>query len=147
MSVRRAHSWEAAALAALHQRIFPEPWGQDFWATALADDGIRVWCVGDGRLMAMAALRIVLDEAEVLTLGVAPDARREGFARDLLRAAMAEVYADGVAEVFLEVAATNHPAYALYEQFGFKTISERKAYYADGDTALVMRWRDGRVPD
>jgi ribosomal-protein-alanine N-acetyltransferase len=89
---------------------------------------------------AFALVRSVGGEAELLTLAVAPRAQRQGRGRRLLQRWLAT---ETATEVFLEVAADNTPAIALYRDLGFAVISERKAYYARPQgpavDALLMR--------
>ncbi|NVN31455.1 ribosomal-protein-alanine acetyltransferase, partial [Endobacter medicaginis] len=42
------------------------------------------------------------------------------------------------ARLFIEVAAGNGPAIALYRGCGFVEVGRRRRYYPDGDDALVM---------
>jgi ribosomal-protein-alanine N-acetyltransferase len=86
----------------------------------------------------MILVRVAADEAEILTLGVAPKARRAGLGRALLDAACEAARAAGAARLFLEVAATNQAARALYDAAGFAQIGRRRRYYADGTDALMM---------
>ncbi|MEM6619932.1 MAG: GNAT family N-acetyltransferase [Pseudomonadota bacterium] len=74
-------------------------------------------------------LRSAGPEAEILTLAVAPDARRQGIARALLALGETQARARGVAEMFLEVAQDNHPALALYRGTGYREAGVRKDYY------------------
>jgi [ribosomal protein S18]-alanine N-acetyltransferase len=83
--------------------------------------------------------RITADEAEVLTLAVAPLARRQGIATGLLRAATERVRAHGGTAMFLEVATTNCPALALYRREGLIEVGHRRHYYSDSSDALVLR--------
>ena len=83
--------------------------------------------------------RIAADEAEILTLAVLPDQRRQGLARILLEEAARQCEAVGAGTLFLEVATRNEAARALYGAQGFEEIGRRRGYYADGDDALVMR--------
>ena len=83
--------------------------------------------------------RAVADEAEILTLAVTPLVRRNGAGRALVEAAAAIAAARGADSLFLEVAATNAAALGLYAASGFETAGLRRAYYADGADALVMR--------
>jgi ribosomal-protein-alanine N-acetyltransferase len=45
---------------------------------------------------------------------------------------------NGIEKIFLEVKDSNKVAIALYENFGFKKISQRKNYYSDGSNADIM---------
>jgi ribosomal-protein-alanine N-acetyltransferase len=136
--IDRATEAHAAALAAIHAASFPpaEAWGADAISLQLALRG------GFGlidRRGGMLLARIVRDEAEVLTLAVAPAARRQGIAAGLLREARGLAAACGAAAIFLEVATGNAAALALYCREGFAEIGRRRRYYVDGSDAVVMR--------
>ena len=45
----------------------------------------------------------------------------------------------GAGAMFLEVAAGNAPALALYAREGFAEVGRRRRYYSDGTDALVLR--------
>ena len=83
--------------------------------------------------------RMAADEAEILTFGVAPNARRRGHGAALLRGAVDGARARGAGAMFLEVAAGNAPALALYAREGFAEVGRRRRYYSDGADALVLR--------
>ncbi|HQT86797.1 MAG: hypothetical protein B7Z58_17505 [Acidiphilium sp. 37-64-53] len=83
--------------------------------------------------------RAVADEAEILTIGVAPAVRRQGLARRLLGLALDESRQRGAATMFLEVAADNAPALGLYRSCGFKDCGIRRDYYGPGADALLLR--------
>jgi ribosomal-protein-alanine N-acetyltransferase len=128
----------AAALAAVHASAFPpaEAWGAD--AIALQLDLPGTFGLIDQR-GGMLLGRIASDEAEVLTLAVAPGARRQGIATGLLRAARSEAARRGAICLFLEVATGNAAARALYQREGFVEVGRRRRYYADRSDALVLR--------
>lgn len=126
MTLRRAQIGDAAALARIHQAAFEHPWSQADFSTYLASD--LVWVIGEP-VVGFLLIRAVGDEAEILTLAVDPAARRNGHARALLAAAKQDLMAQGVARVFLEVAADNPAALALYQHAGFEMIGLRKGYY------------------
>ena len=84
--------------------------------------------------------RSVLDEAEILNLGVAPPARRQGVARALVGELLSAFVGSGVRSVFLEVRESNHPALALYQSFGFRAVGRRQRYYQRPvEDAVVLR--------
>lgn len=79
-------------------------------------------------------------EAELLRVAVHPDARRQGLARKLLEASESFLRATGIADLYLEVRTANAPARALYEALGWQVQRVRKAYYRDGEDA-VLYWK------
>ncbi|MFL1461646.1 GNAT family N-acetyltransferase [Roseococcus sp. DSY-14] len=127
-----------ARLAAIHADTFPrdEAWGEGALRTMLEMPGAILAAEGeDGFLLARAAG----GEAEILTLAVRPAARRRGVARRLLGSAAAAARSLGAAALFLEVAADNAPALALYGQAGFAPVGLRRNYYGPGRDARVLR--------
>jgi ribosomal-protein-alanine N-acetyltransferase len=93
-----------------------------------------------GDVVGYSVGRAMLDEAEILNLGVAPHARRRGIARTLVRALLAEFAGVGARSVFLEVRESNLPARGLYESFGFREVGRRTRYYRRPvEDAVVLR--------
>lgn len=128
---------QAPALAALHAAAFPpaEAWGADAISLMLGLEGAYgLGLEGQGFILA----RAVAGEAEILTLAVAPEARRQGVAGALLRAAMIEAQYRDALVMFLEVSAANIAARGLYAGAGFTQVGLRRRYYADGTDALVL---------
>ncbi|MEM7176983.1 MAG: GNAT family N-acetyltransferase [Pseudomonadota bacterium] len=91
----------------------------------------------------LIVLRIALDEAEILNLGVVPSARRQGLASRMMAAAETEAARLGVAKLYLEVAVDNTPARTLYVRRGFDEVGRRRGYYLRPDggraDALILR--------
>ena len=87
--------------------------------------------------------RVASDETEIFSLGVANDFRRRGVGRALVETLCALTAAQGAKSVFLEVAADNPGAAALYRSLEFKAVGRRKNYYRDPGgarvDAIVMR--------
>ncbi len=120
-------------LANLHKQCFPhKPWGADDFAD-LKKSGCEIIASQNGFIV----YRIVADEAEIITIGVAPNARRTGIAAAMIGIMEADLKKHGVKHIFLEVAVDNAPARALYEQCGFVQIGVRPKYY-DGTDAIIM---------
>lgn len=86
--------------------------------------------------------RAIAGEAEVITLAVDPAARRRGIGRALVQEFLASARQKRADSAFLEVAADNAAAIALYRACGFAQTGLRRAYYrtADGRAldALVL---------
>lgn len=129
----------AELLARLHAQCFDTPWDSATFAQLLGQPTSRAWL---GRPeqpggetpapLSFAVLSAVGDEAEILTIGVVPAARKTGAGRALLAAILADLAALGATRVFLEVAVSNTAAIALYSGAGFSRIGTRKNYLKVG---------------
>jgi ribosomal-protein-alanine N-acetyltransferase len=71
----------------------------------------------------------------IVTIGVLPNYQRKGVGRALLNACEAQLKTP---RLRLSVRASNQAAINLYEQEGYRTMDIWKAYYDDGENALVM---------
>ena len=124
---------EAARLAAIHAEAFDRP-GETSWSAAAFADlliqaGVFAVEAADGFIL----MRVVADEAEILTLAVRPGARRGGLGGRLVGEGVLAAAARGATRVFLEVAEDNLAARALYERTGFVEAGRRPGYYAAAD--------------
>jgi len=81
-------------------------------------------------VVGFAEVRLVLDEAEVLALAIAPAWQGQGLGRLLLQQVLAQLRAQGCLRCLLEVRRSNLRAQRLYLQAGFVQDGLRKAYYA-----------------
>ena len=128
------------ALADIHAAAFttPRPWRADEFAAFLADDACDLVALPGG----FALIRTAADQAELLTIAVDPGHRRRGMATTLLARCRAQARERGAVTLFIEVAADNRGAIALYEKTGFVRTGHRPDYYTcpDGTRsgALVM---------
>ena len=122
-------------LARLHARAFthPRPWTALEFASLL--DSPHVFAVGDSRAFALG--RVIADEAELLTIAADPALRRQGLGRAALAAFHAAATARGARTAFLEVAADNIAARALYDAAGYRRCGERPGYYRGPDGHAV----------
>jgi ribosomal-protein-alanine N-acetyltransferase len=124
----------AEALAAIHRAAFADGWTAEALRSLMASEGVTALRAGEAFILVRAAA----GEAEILTLAVAPSARRQGLARALVAAAKETVRRQGATRLCLEVSAQNAPARALYDSAGFRQVGARRGYYADGADALTL---------
>lgn len=120
-----------AALATLHAQAIttPRPWSEAEFAALLALPGTLLLTQAGGFVLG----RVVLDEAELLTIVTAPAQRRQGIGAALMAAFHRRAAAQGAVTVFLEVAAGNAPAQALYARSGYALRGRRRGYYRHPD--------------
>jgi len=85
-----------------------------------------------------------LEEAHLLTIGIAAEHQRKGIGGELLGRMMAIAHDSGMCRVILEVRPSNTAALALYRKGGFRQIGLRRGYYpADNngrEDAIVMEY-------
>jgi ribosomal-protein-alanine N-acetyltransferase len=124
----------APALAALHKTAFPsDPWDTQSFATLLSQPGMLAFIDERGGFI---LLRMVADEAEIITIGVTTP--RQGIGHALAQAALTHATRNHITKIHLEVAAGNTAARALYAALGFTQTGKRRAYYPDGADALTL---------
>lgn len=133
-----------AALMPYERAMFgTEAWTASSYRTELADKRRRYYLAAEGsagELLGWAGVMIVGDTAEILTVGVVPEARGRGIARKLIAGLLDEARRREVTEVFLEVRVDNDAARGLYLSEGFAEVGLRPGYYDLGRVdAVVMR--------
>lgn len=134
---------DAPAMASAHAQAFDTPWDEMDFEDLVQAPGRFGFVVRGEDPAGVLICRAVGGEAEILTVGVAPWARRQGVGLALMTAAIGAAKAAGAEEMFLEVDVDNAGAVALYERLGFVRTGLRKGYYDRGAAgradALVMR--------
>lgn len=129
-----------AQMAALHARVFsvPRPWSEAEFADFLASPLVFARVETSGFLLG----RVVAGEAELLTLAVDPNHWGRGIGGRLVAAFIQTAQSQRCESAFLEVAARNERARALYARLGFLQVGCRRGYYSNatgpGDDALIL---------
>lgn len=137
---------DAKTLADLHARAFYRGWPTGEFATYI-DDARQTptYIATDARhhIAGFAIIRLVEDEAELLTIVVEDKWRAKGVGKSLLRAAIDDLTMTPARRLFLEVEDANVAALALYKGLGFEDVARREGYYTRPDgtkaAAVVMR--------
>lgn len=140
--LRPASSADLRGLNALERASFTDPWTPAQLAHTLADASTISVVLEEptGLLVGYVFGRIMLDEAEILTLAVLPAQRRQGIGRRLLDGMLTSMAERGVRTVWLEVRVSNEGARAMYTQAGFIASGVRRSYYRRPvEDALVLK--------
>ena len=128
----------AEVLAALHTQSFEKKWDKSAFQSLLA----LPTTVGLVNENAFILCSVCADEAEILTVGVVPTARKKGIACSILSEMQAVLKRNGVSSLFLEVNEKNVAARSLYNKNGFLQIGLRKGYYEENNQkfdALLLK--------
>jgi [ribosomal protein S18]-alanine N-acetyltransferase len=91
-----------------------------------------------GRIAGYAVACAEKRNAEVASLAVHPDYRRQGVADRLMRHMLRKLRAAGVRRVELMVRTGNTAGAQLYRSLGFRRVRLVAAYYEDGGDGFLM---------
>lgn len=142
VAIRAMRASDVPAVAAIARASMPEAWTEAGFASELEKPACVARVLEDGaRVVAFVIGSVVVDTLEVASVAVAPEARRAGVGRALVGALLREARARGATEARLDVRAGNVAAIALYAAQGFVEVGRRRAYYADGEDAVLMTLR------
>ena len=122
----------------LDKKIFANsPWGEESFRNNIRNDyDFPFIAVDCGNVTGYGILRQI-DTGEILLIGVAPERRREGIGRQILKELLSA--ANRGENIFLEVRDSNTAARKLYESEGFMEIARRRNYYKDpAEDAVIM---------
>ncbi|MDF1748881.1 MAG: ribosomal protein S18-alanine N-acetyltransferase [Alphaproteobacteria bacterium] len=133
-------------IAALYALAFDDPWPEPSvrellsvpgtWGMVALDSG-NAGSDDPNQPVGFILARVIVDEAEILSIGVPPQLRKAGIGHALLAAGLQRAQEIGATQVFLEVGKDNPAAMALYSHIGFRQVGMRKNYYRRSDGALV----------
>lgn len=141
VAIRRFYLSDVPAAVALERACQPAPWSEGiFFDELAAENRSYVAALRDG-LIGFGGVMIVDDEVHITNLLVAPEHRRRGLARALLRTLIDESADRGARHLTLEVRSDNTGAIALYQQIGLVAAGIRPRYYGKQD-ALIMWAKD-----
>ncbi len=122
----------AEDVATLHGELFNPPWTTDAIRTLLEHPAAAA-------LIAVAGMRrepagfilaqLASDEAEILSVGVAPRFQRRGLGEKLIEGLVRAAAKAEARRLFLEVGVDNTAALRLYDKLDFKRVGIRPKYY------------------
>ncbi len=130
-------------IARIESESFPVPWKREFFASELVEPHryLRVLVSEDGsepRVGGYLFAVSLYEEFHINKIATDLRLRRQGYGRTLLEDALARARSMGSTAVTLEVRVSNAAARAFYGSYGFSDAYRRRAYYQDGEDALVL---------
>ncbi|MFQ5519134.1 MAG: ribosomal protein S18-alanine N-acetyltransferase [Mariprofundus sp.] len=133
-TLRQGSIEDAEILYRLNKDAFAEYWSRQSLLSALQSGYDLLLCETDGKAVAYLLSLSIIDEIQILQIGVAKPYRRQGLARQMTQALMTN--AVDCSSVTLEVRLSNQAARALYAGLGFEEVGYRKNYYAPDVTGV-----------
>ncbi|QER41966.1 ribosomal-protein-alanine N-acetyltransferase [Thermodesulfobacterium sp. TA1] len=125
-------------IAWLEKELFEEPWDyQTLWAE-FKNPFSKIWILKhQEEKLGYLIFRQILDEAEILRIGIKKEHQKKGLGTFLLNEFLRYLKTNGLKKIHLELRVDNQPALKLYQKMGFQEVYLRKGYYQNTD-ALVM---------
>lgn len=104
------------------------------WTEGIFRDCLRVgygcWVMElNGAIIGYGVLSLVVGEAHLLNICIAPEWQGKGYGSQLLEHFMELARERSASQMLLEVRPSNTPALSLYRKRGFNEVGLRKAYY------------------
>lgn len=138
---------DSISLSQIHQRCFAPAWKKQTFDHFLEDRsmfGYKVSLIDQPhQILGFCLCRLILDEAEIITIAVHPHFRRQGIGTLLIDNTLRYLHHARALKLFLEVEETNLSALKLYKRFKFQKISKRLAYYqspnSHGDAIIMQK--------
>jgi ribosomal-protein-alanine N-acetyltransferase len=130
----------AEEIAALHAQLFNPAWDAASITSSIEHPASASFIAQVREPLVLAGFiigRIAADEAEILSIGVAPEWQKRGIGRRMVEGLVRSARRAEVKRVFLEVASDNFAAGALYTGLGFRPAGGRKDYYKRADGKKV----------
>ena len=125
----------------IERTVNPFPWGEEALRDTIASSGHHLMSLREGRAVGFLLSSFVLDEAQLLLIGVSPDWQGVGVGGQLLKELINRSRDQGQKLIYLEVRSGNERAIRLYRSLGFIDIGVRRDYYpglVGREDAIVM---------
>jgi ribosomal-protein-alanine N-acetyltransferase len=129
VSFREMQASDLDAVMQIETVNFPFPWTVGNFKDSINSGHVCSVLEMDKTIIGYAILMMVLDEAHLLNISVAPSHKGQGLGRYLLDHMMQIGREKGGLNMFLEVRPSNVSAITLYESIGFNEMGVRPGYY------------------
>jgi len=125
----------------IEEASFSTPWPGNAYETELTTNRLARY-VGAWRgaeLLGFGGIWLMVDEAHVTTIAVAPALRGGGLGTALMLELLQEARRGGARVATLDVRVSNEEAQRLYARLGFAVAGRRIRYYEEsGEDAIIM---------
>ena len=129
---------DAGIVFDLEKDLFSDPWPRiSFFNEPFENEAAFAYVVEQGREIVGYIMGWYIErEIHISNIAVVKKCQGQGIGSFILKKLL-NLYND-YESCFLEVRESNHIAQKLYMKFGFNIISLRKAYYSNGENALIL---------
>ncbi len=136
----------AREAADLHRLCFEDMWSEKFFKDLLKNPYVQGFVIKEPQDKALKGLilgQLCGDSAEIYTLAVHPENRREKLGTYLIESFFVQCLGQSIEEIFIEVNENNLSALSFYQNLGFRSYGLRQKYYIlsnnDYANAILLR--------
>lgn len=140
MSIRAMGKLDIKRICELERELFSSPWSQEDLLYEIAENPFAQYYILEKNetIIGYVGLWLIDEQCQITTIGIDKQFQRQGYACQLLDFVFEKGKKQGCTNINLEVRVSNHKAIALYEKYGFQSVTLRKDYYADHEDAYLM---------
>ena len=126
----------------IEAQSFTTTWPANAFANEVTQNKLAHYFIGklDGVIVAYGGIWVILEDAHVTTIAVAPEHRGKRLGEQMLVYLIHRAMDLSAAWITLEVRETNTVAQNLYKKYGFTTVSTRRGYYSDNSENALVMW-------
>jgi [ribosomal protein S18]-alanine N-acetyltransferase len=144
--IRRARITDVPSITAIEAESFPDPWGGEVFAEAIACFPTTIFVATAGDKVTGFIVGGLENTGEdlyghICNLAVGKPYRNSGVGKQLVRRIEHQFALECASGVQLEVRISNKKAQSFYKKIGYKEVFQIIRYYANGEDAIVMmKW-------
>ena len=142
MIVRPMTKRDVARVYEIEVQSFRSPWSKLSLLGELHNHVAHYYVAEEGRVVGYGGMWLLLDEAHITNIAIAPESRGQHWGRYLLYGMMQAAHERGAERMTLEVRETNRAAQNLYYSFDFEKQGFRKRYYQDTGEGAYLLWNE-----
>lgn len=122
---------------------FTSPWHESAYLSEINNrSAYYIVARLDDKVVGYAGMWVIMDEAHITTIAVAPECRGMKIGEQILIALLEESLRRGARRATLEVRMSNKTAQNLYIKYGFSAAAIRRGYYSDNNEDALVMWID-----
>ena len=135
---RRMEITDVDIVDEIEKDLFDDYWSKSIFVSEINNKKYSFPYVltSDGEIVGYSVCWYYLNELHIGNIAIRKEFQGRGFGK-LLMKKIFSIFPD-YTKAYLDVKVSNNPAIKLYLMFGFSILSTRKAYYSNGEDALVM---------
>lgn len=123
----------------IEKESFLDPWNYKAFENQIKEEktGIITSKVKD-KIVSYVCYYFIIDTVHIVKVAVAEEYRKKGIGSSIIQSLIKKLSLSGAKEFVLEVRSSNLAGRRLYESLGFQILGERKNYYSDGESGIMM---------